>query len=119
MENSPLRFLDNDVSKILNREVKLKIEEKNRIFHIELYNNRLNININLENKDVIDDLFWRIRRYSYSEIYNDNELINIKNYVYTLEDFMLENMNLIRLPCGIISDGAQCMCDICLNLDDY
>ena len=32
---------------------------------------------------------------------------------------MLENMNLIRLPCGIISDGAQCMCEICMNFDDY
>ena len=119
MENSPLKFLDNDVSQMLNKEVKLKKEEQNRLFHIELYNNRLNININLEDKDVIDDLFWRIRRYSYSEIYNDNELINVKNYVYTLEDFMLENMNLIRLPCGIISDGAQCMCDVCLDFDDY
>ena len=118
MEDSPLKFLDYDVSQMLNKEVKLKKEEQNRTFHIELYSNRYN-NINLENKDVIDDLFWRIKKYSYSEIYNDNELINVKNYVYTLEDFMLENMNLIRLPCGIISDGAQCMCDICMNLDDY
>ena len=118
MENSPLIFLDNDVSKMLNREVQLKIEEKNKGFHIKLYNNRSN-NINLENKDIIDDLFWRIKKYSYSEIYNDSEIINVKNYVYVLEDFILENMSLIRLPCGIISDGAQCMCDICLNLDDY
>lgn len=115
MENSPLKFLDNDVCQMLNKEVKLKKEEQNRLFHIELYNNRSNNNINLENKDVIDDLFWRIRKYSYS----DDEIINVKNYVFSLEDFMLENMNLIRLPCGIISDGAQCMCDVCLDFDDY
>jgi hypothetical protein len=115
MENSPLKFLDNDVSQMLNKEVKLKKEKQNRLFHIELYNNRSNNNINLENKDVIDDLFWRIRKYSYS----DDEIINVKNYVFSLEDFMLENMNLIRLPCGIISDGAQCMCDVCLDFDDY
>lgn len=115
MENSPLKFLDNDVSQILNKEVKLKKENINRLFHIELYKNRLNININLENKNIIDDLFWRIRKYSYS----DDEILNVKNYVFTLEDFMLENINLIRLPCGIVSNGAQCMCDVCLDFDDY
>ena len=115
MENSPLKFLDNDVSQILNKEVKLKKENINRLFHIELYKNRHNKNINLENKNIIDDLFWRIRKYSYS----DDEILNVKNYVFTLEDFMLENINLIRLPCGIVSNGAQCMCDVCLDFDDY
>ena len=116
MENSPLRFLkDNDVIRMINEEVRLKKEGINRSFYIELYKNRHNKNINLENKNIIDDLFWRIRKYSYS----DDEILNVKNYVFTLEDFMLENINLIRLPCGIVSNGAQCMCDVCLDFDDY
>ena len=37
MENSPLRFLDNDVAQWLNKAVRVAIEEKSRQFHIELY----------------------------------------------------------------------------------
>lgn len=37
MENSPLRFLDNDVAQWLNKAVRVAIEEKSRQYHIELY----------------------------------------------------------------------------------
>ena len=39
MENSPLRFLDNDVSHLLCEQVRLSSEEEARKFHGDLYQN--------------------------------------------------------------------------------
>ena len=126
MENSPLRFLkDNDVIQKLNDEVDKSKKKFTLIYHINLYENRLS-NINYNSKDIIDDLIWRINKlttreddsiYSYHNPIKKN--IHVQGYVNMLEDFLLETMSLIRLPCGTISNGAQCMCDICLGIDDY
>ena len=40
-------------------------------------------------------------------------------YAYGLnQEYLIETeyeRNNIRLPCGTISNGAQCLCDICIN----
>ena len=49
MENSPLRFLDNDMSIMLGEQVRLSREEVARRFHDELFHFGIKININHHN----------------------------------------------------------------------
>ena len=44
MESSPLRFLDNDVSRALCKQVRLSREEEVRKFHDDLYHNGKKLN---------------------------------------------------------------------------
>ena len=120
MEYSPLRYLDSDVANLLNKSVKDSIEEKSRQFHIELYKS---IHYYTEPYPVYRKYRADII-YSIYVTYEESELflcdkISVKNIVNEFEEKLMLDDNCFRLPCGDISNGAQCMCDICLNLDDY
>ena len=63
MENSPLKFLDKDVSKILCEQVRISRQEESRKFHNNLYHNgeKLNkeyhdmiLNVYFQEKDLLD-----------------------------------------------------------------
>jgi len=122
MEYSPLRYLDSDVANRLNKAVRDAIEEKSRQFYIKLYKS-----INYYNDSYIS--FESISPYKYREdiiysisvTYEDSELflcdkISVKNIKDKYEENMMD-ANCFRLPCGDISNGAQCMCDICMGFD--
>ena len=42
----------------------------------------------------------------------DTNKLDVEHAINIFEDYNEGEV----LPCGIISNGAQCMCDICLNL---
>ena len=127
MEDSPLMFLDYDVVQMINIQVKKLIREKSKLFHINLYNERFNLN-NL-NKYELYDVFNMMTtkreqltnvRYNFPFYsYNILKTLNVKHAIKVYENYLVEiekEKDLgTELPCGIISYGAQCLCDICLN----
>ena len=130
MENSPLRFLkDNDVIIMINEEVPKSKERLSREFHSYLYKNKLNNNLNYFFKVHIDNTFWKMTQkrdlidnvsfiqpsYPFYCCPDTNKL-DVNHAVNICEDYSEGEV----LPCGIVSNGAQCMCDICFGvLDDY
>ena len=131
MENSPLRFLkDYDIITIINNEVINSKRKLARIFHTNAYKDRIHNNYNFFEKILIDDTFWRINREriknrhvaiippEFPFINNSNYSINVKHAIRIFQEYLLEvedeSYN-IRLPCGTISNGAQCLCDICIE----
>ena len=130
MENSPLRFLkDNDVITMINEEVPKSRERLSREFHLNMYNNKLNNNLNYFLKVHIDNTFWKM-----TQKRNLSENVSFMRSIYPFYNCpitkQLDVEHAIRiyeeynegdvLPCGILSTGAQCMCDICCNMiDDY
>ena len=129
MENSPLRFLkDNDVIIMINEEVPKSRERLSREFHINMYNDKLNNNLNYFFKIHIDNTFWKMTQKrilsdnvsfmrSIYPFYNcpETNKLDVNHAINIYEDYSEGEV----LPCGIVSNGAQCMCDICLGLDDY
>ena len=65
MENSPIRFLDYDVSLMLADQVPVSRTDKSRKFHSENYNNK-NEYINYHNRHLLSTVF--------SNIYNKIEI---------------------------------------------
>ena len=130
MENSPLRFLkDNDVIIMINEEVPKSRERFALVFHLNLYNNKLNNNLNYFLKVHIDNTFWKINE---KRVLSMNVSFIQPSYpFYTCPITKKLDVNhAIKvyegyndgevLPCGIVSNGAQCMCDVCCNMiDDY
>ena len=132
MENSPLRFLkDYDVITILNELVPKSRERFAREFYLKLYMNKLNNNDNYFLKLDIDQTFWKM-----TQKRKLNEKVSFLTPVYPFYNCPISNQldvnHAIRiyeeylegdvLPCGIISTGAQCMCDVCYAQcmsDDY
>ena len=131
MENSPLRFLkDFDVITMINNEVINSKRKLAMIFHTNAYKDRIHNNYNFFEKILIDDTFWRINREriknkdvaiippEFPFINNRNKTINVKHAIRVFQKHLLEvedeSYN-IRLPCGTISNGAQCLCDICIE----
>ena len=112
MENSPLRFLkDNDVIIMINEEVPKSRERLSREFHSNLYNNKLNNNLNYFFKVHIDNTFWKMtQKRNLSEnvsfmlsiypFYNcpvTNKL-DVNHAVNIYEDYSEGEV----LPCGIV-----------------
>ena len=130
METSPLRFLkDFDLITILNEQVPKSREKFAREFHSNLYKDKLNNNGNYFYKVHIDDTFWKMTKKR-----NLSENVSFMRSIYPFYNCpitkQLDVEHAIRiyeeynegdvLPCGILSTGAQCMCDICCNMiDDY
>jgi len=138
METSPLRFLDTDVAYLLNKAVRKAISEKSRRFHIELWrtlkplykpvlmyndydpsvhNPKQNI-VNQYECSIINTHSVNDGIYTWSFDYIKNLLKDMEcnnGIVKTISDkYQLSQKTLyITLPCGNISNGAQCMCDIC------
>ena len=130
MENSPLRFLkDNDVIIIINDEVPKSIQRLSREFHLNLYNDKLNNNLNYFLKVHIDNTFWKINE---KRVLSMNvsfiqpsypfytcpitKKLDVNHAIKVYEGYYEGDL----LPCGILSTGAQCMCDVCCNMiDDY
>ena len=131
MERTPLRFLkDFDIITMINEEVPKSKRKFTRIFHENLYKDRLNNNYNFFEKILIDDTFWKINRQrienidvsmippEYPFINNSDKSINVKHAIQVYQKYLYENeeeSHNIHLPCGIISNGAQCLCDVCIN----
>ena len=134
MEKSPLRFLkDYDVITMINEEVPKSKNKLARIFHMGRYKDRLDNNYNFFDKILIDDTFWKINRQRVKQAHisivpnlcskgnfvrNENNTINVKHAIELYQEYLIETeyeRNNIRLPCGTISNGAQCLCDICIN----
>jgi len=137
METSPLRFLDTDVANLLNKAVKKAISEKSRRFHIELWRtlkplyepvimyNDYYPSVHTPKQNIVDQYECSIITpksvngiYTWSFDYIKNLLTDIESndrIVKTISDkYQLSQKTLyITLPCGNISNGAQCMCDIC------
>jgi len=137
METSSLRFLDTDVAYLLNEAVRKAISEKSRRFHMDLcrtlkplykpvlmyndydppvHNPKQNIVDQYECSIIIPKCVNGIYTWSFDYIKNlltDMECNN--GIVKTISDkYELSIQTLyITLPCGNISNGAQCMCDIC------
>ena len=63
MENSPLRFLDYDVSLMLADQVKVSQEKEARRFHYNLYNDEYNLNENNHKliSRVFDEIYFNIK----------------------------------------------------------
>ena len=127
MEKSPLRFIkDFDIILTLNELVPKSRENFTREFYTTLYKDKLNNNINFFSKIHIDDTFWKInQKYLLNKssfmrpifpFYNCSitKVVDVKHAISVYEEYSED-----KLPCGIESTGAQCMCDICLNIDDY
>ncbi len=76
MENSPLRFLDYDISIYLGEQIRIHREDEARKFHIHNFENAID-----ENK---------VYHYEISWIYN--EYIN-KLWNFYWENFYLDNLN--------------------------
>tara|TARA_B100000035_G_C20956954_1_gene534645 strand:+ start:27 stop:428 length:402 start_codon:yes stop_codon:yes gene_type:complete len=131
MENSPLRFLkDFDIITMINKEVVNSKRKLAMIFHTNAYKDRIHNNYNFFEKILIDDTFWRINLERITNkdvaiippefpfINNRNKTINVKHAIRVFQKHLLEvedeSYN-IRLPCGTISNGAQCLCDICIE----
>ena len=94
--------------------------------------NKLNNNDNYFLKLDIDQTFWKMTQ---KRILNEN--VSFLTHVYPFYNCPISNQldvnHAIRiyeeyyegdvLPCGIISTGAQCMCDVCYDAvngeDDY
>ena len=131
MERSPLRFLkDFDIITMINEEVPKSKRKFARIFHENLYKDRLNNNYNFFEKILIDNTFFCIDRQrvrntqvamippEFPFINNSDKSINVKHAIQIYHKYLYENeeeSHNIRLPCGIISNGAQCLCDVCIN----
>lgn len=131
MEHSPLRYLkDFDIIMIINEEVPKSKRKFARIFHQNLYKDKLNNNYNFFDKILIDDTFFWINRQriknaivkmippEFPFINNKDKSINVKHAIQLYQKYLLdveEESHNLRLPCGIISNGAQCLCDICIN----
>lgn len=130
MENSPLRFLkDNDVIIMINEEVPKSRERLSREFHSYLYNDKLNNNLNYFFKVHIDNTFWkinekRIQSMNVSFIQHSypfytcpiTKKLDVNHAIKVYEGYNEGEV----LPCGTVSNGAQCMCDVCCNMiDDY
>ena len=137
METSPLRFLDTDVAYLLNKAVRKAISEKSRRFHIELWRtlkplyepvimyNDYDPSVHTPKQNIVDQYECSIITpksvngiYTWSFDYIKNLLTDIESndrIVKTISDkYQLSQKTLyITLPCGNISNGAQCMCDIC------
>lgn len=137
METSPLRFLDTDVANLLNKAVKKAISEKSRRFHIELWRtlkplyepvimyNDYDPSVHTPKQNIVDQYECSIITpksvngiYTWSFDYIKNLLTDIESndrIVKTISaKYQLSQKTLyITLPCGNISNGAQCMCDIC------
>jgi len=60
MENSPLRFLDMDVSLMLSDQVRISQEEEARKFHSDNFENSHEIDLNQDNHYLISDMFEEI-----------------------------------------------------------
>ena len=60
MENSPLRFLDMDVSLMLADQVRLSQEEEARKFHSDNFENSHVIDLNQDNHYLISNMFEEI-----------------------------------------------------------
>ena len=60
METSPLRFLDNDVSRILGKQVRCSQEEFARHFHSYNFENSIHIDLNIIFRNKIVDAFISI-----------------------------------------------------------
>ena len=130
MENSPLRVLkDNDVIIMINEEVPKSRERLSREFHCNLYKNKLNNNLNYFFKVHIDNTFWKMTQkrdlihnvsfiqpsYPFYNCLETNKL-DVNHAINIYEDYNEGEV----LPCGTVSNGAQCMCDICFGvIDDY
>ena len=131
MEKSPLRFLkDYDIITMINNEVIISKRKLAKIFHTNSYKDRINNNYNFFEKIFIDDTFWKINREriknrhvaiipaEFPFINNSDNSINVQHAIRVFQKYLLEiedeSYN-IRLPCGIISNGAQCLCDICIE----
>jgi len=130
MEDSPLMFLDYDVVQMINIQVKKLIREKSKLFHINLYNDSYNfINLNNINKYELYEVFNMMTtkrerltnvRYNFPFYsYNILKTLNVKHAIKVYENYLVEiekEKDLgYELPCGIISYGGQCLCDICSN----
>ena len=130
MEKSPLRFLkDFDIITILNEEVPKSREKFAREFHSNLYRDKLNNNHNYFSKIHIDDTFWKMTMKrmlsenvsfmsSVYPFYNcpDTNTLDVNHAIQTYEEYNDGDL----LPCGTLSTGAQCMCNICYGMiDDY
>jgi hypothetical protein len=124
METSSLRFLkDYDIITILNEEVPKSREKFAIEFHSNLYNNKLNNNDNYFFKIHIDNTFWKI---------NEKRVLSMNvSFIQPCYPFytcpitkklyvnhaikVYEGYKNEVLPCGTLSTGAQCMCDICYD----
>ena len=123
MENSSLRFLkDYDVIEILNKEVPKSREKFAREFHLNLYNDYLNNNDNYYNKIYIDNTLSKMTQ---TRILNEKvslvesiypfyqcpitKTLKVSHAIETYEEYLDGDV----LLCGTISNGAQCMCDVC------
>jgi len=60
MENSPLRFLDYDVSLMLADQVRASQEEESRKFHSDNFENSHEIDLNQDNHYLISNMFEEI-----------------------------------------------------------
>ena len=147
MENSPLRFLDSDLSKIINKQVRCSREIEARKFHENLLRSSLKYCIFVSEKNTPYILKQNINNYikkyiSYRYLINFNYYknnisvsdIKFKSCVKRIvERYESPSSNVVDcdicsllylLPCGDYSNGAQCMCDICIkyssgDLDKY
>ena len=123
METSPLRFLkDFDLITILNKEVSKSRERIARQFHLNLYKDKLDNNGNYFFKVHIDNTFWKITQ---KRILNEH--VSFLPPVYPFYNCPISNQLVVEhairiyeeynegdlLPCGILSTGAQCICDVC------
>ena len=124
METSPLIYLrDFDLITILNKEVSKSRAEFAREFHSNLYKDKLYRNRNYYLKIHLDDTFWKINE---KRVLSMNvsfiqpsypfytcpitKKLDVNHAIKVYEGYKNE-----VLPCGTMSTGAQCMCDICYN----
>ncbi len=130
METSSLRFLkDFDLITTLNKEVPKSRAKFAREFHINMYKDKLHKNHNYFSKIHLDDTFWKINEkrvismnVSFMQpsypFYNCpiTKQLDVDHAIRIYEEYNEGDV----LPCGILSTGAQCMCDICYGMtDDY
>ena len=79
MENSPLRFLDNDMSIMLGEQVRLSQEEVARRFHDDLFH--FGIKINEHHHNTICEMYKYNNSLEYSYIKYLNSIIGNKNSI--------------------------------------
>ena len=106
MERSPLRYLkDFDIITMINEEVPKSKRKFARIFHENLYKDKLNNNYNFFEKILIDDIFFwiniqRIRNVriaiippEYPFINNSDKSINVKHAIRLFHKYLIESEN--------------------------
>ena len=84
MENSPLKFLDNDVAWMLSEYIRNSREEESRKFHHKIYRcDYLDKNL-IENKRIIDIMLKKItkRRNGIIDIMNNALHVGLNNTLY-------------------------------------